>query len=113
LAVVKETCECTVRKYDIGQLKITVSTVEGSCQPFEDCCPQTNSPLHEGKRGSAEVERPFHTARLDLGAGKKRRGSRAPVARAYGMGAVMANTQTHSLVLHETKPVGRSVFVGM
>jgi nitrite reductase/ring-hydroxylating ferredoxin subunit len=103
VAASEEVPEGMMKKFDIGDLEITVANIDGSYYAFEDRCPHMNSPLHQGKLEGTEVVCPLHKARFDITTGKKTSDPRIPVPKALKVGAIMAGIRTHDLILHSVK----------
>jgi len=113
VAAAGEIQEGEMRKFDIGELEITVANVRGNLHAFEDRCPHMNSPLHQGKLEGTEVQCPFHKARFDVTTGKKVGDPRVPIPKVIKMGALMSNIRTHDLVLHAVKVEDGSIYIDL
>ena len=103
IAGVEDIPEGMMKKYDIGDLEITVANIEGSFYAFADRCPHMNSPLHQGKLDKREVVCPLHKARFDVTTGKKTGEPRIPVPKVFKIGAIMSNIRTHNLKVYAVK----------
>jgi len=111
IAEVEDIPEGMMKKFDIGDLEITVANIEGNFYAFEDRCPHMNSPLHQGKLEGREVVCPFHKARFDVTTGKKTANPRILVPKALKMGAIMAGIRTHDLVVHNVKVENSDIYI--
>ncbi|MBA7471107.1 3-phenylpropionate/cinnamic acid dioxygenase ferredoxin subunit [subsurface metagenome] len=100
-----------LKKFDVGDLEITVANVEGSFYAFEDRCPHMNTPLHQGKLEGKEVVCPLHKARFDVMTGKKTAEPRIPIPKVLKIGALMAAVRTHDLIVHAVKVENGTIFV--
>jgi nitrite reductase/ring-hydroxylating ferredoxin subunit len=111
LAAVEDLPEGMMKKFDVGDLEITVANIEGNFYAFEDRCPHMNSPLHQGKLEGREVVCPFHKARFDVTTGKKIADPRILVPKALKMGAIMAGIRTRDLIVHAVKVENGAIYV--
>lgn len=97
IAAVEDVSKGIMKKFDIGDLEITVANVEDNFYAFEDGCPHMNSPLHQGKLEEKEVVCPLHKAWFDVTTGKKTADPRMPILKALKTGAMMAGIRMHNL----------------
>jgi len=111
VAAAEDIPEGTMKKFDVGNLEITVANVGGNFYAFEDRCPHMNSPLHQGKLEGKEVVCPLHKARFDVTTGMKTVDPRIPIPKALKMGAIMAGIRTYDLIVHAVKVENSTIFI--
>lgn len=58
--------EGTLKVFDVGEVRVAVSRVEGEFYAIEDLCTHDGGPLGEGTLQGDEVECPRHGARFSV-----------------------------------------------
>ena len=100
-----------MKKFDIGELEITVANVDGKLYAFSDRCPHMNSPLHLGALNGKEVVCPFHKAHFDVTTGKKVAEPRIAIPKVLKLGSLMAGIRTNNLIRYSIEVIEGEIFI--